>query len=58
MIVATMTTLMEDMQNQNACENNTQGDDGQRSETETMPLDSAPVGSHMSYKNDSKNSLC
>jgi hypothetical protein len=56
MIVAIMTTLMENMQDQNPCENNTEGDDGQQSETETVPLDSAPVGSHMSYENDSKSS--
>jgi hypothetical protein len=43
MIVATMTTPIEDMQDHNLCENNTEGDDGQRSETETVPLESAPV---------------
>jgi hypothetical protein len=56
MIVATMTTPMEDMQDQEMCENSTEGDDGQRSEAETVPLDSAPVGSHMSYENNSKSS--
>jgi hypothetical protein len=56
MIVATMTTPIEDMQDHNLCENNTEGDDGQRSETETVPLESAPVGSHTPYENDSKSS--
>jgi hypothetical protein len=52
MNVATTTTPVEDIQDQKLCESNTEGDDGQRSETKTVPLDSAPVSSHTYYEND------
>jgi hypothetical protein len=56
MIAATMTTRIEDIGDQKLCENNTEGDNGQRSETETVLLDSAPVSSQMHYGIPAKSS--